>query len=195
MQPKLPRVLETGKVTPVGADRPDSIDTRLIAATNRNLLDEVEENRFREDLYYQPSVFELIVLPLADRLEDILPLARYFAGQLANRRVRFSPQAVQAILAFAWTGNVRQLRNAVQRVCLLCQGDVIPPEHLPAGVSSASVPVDPDEGRLSQVERATIPATLEECDSNRNQAAKKLGISRRALIYKLHDIENDASGS
>ncbi len=195
MQPKLLRVLETGQVTPVGADRPASVDTRLISATNRNLLDEVQENRFREDLYYRLNVFELVVPPLSDRREDILPLARYFAGQFANRQVRFSPQAAQAMLTFAWTGNVRQLRNAVQRAWLLCQGDVILPEHLPARVSSASVPVDPDEGRLSQVERATILATLEECNGNRTQAAKKLGISRRALIYKLHDIENDASGS
>ncbi|MCA9062052.1 MAG: sigma-54-dependent Fis family transcriptional regulator [Planctomycetaceae bacterium] len=189
MQPKLLRVLETHEVTPVGSDRPVTIDTRLIAATNRNLADEVRENRFREDLYYRLNVFELIVPPLAERREDILPLARHFAEKFANRQVRFSPQAVQAMLSHAWTGNIRQLRNAVQRACLLCQGDIILPEHLPASVAADAQPCAAETGRLSQVERATIMATLRECDGNRTQAAKKLGISRRALIYKLREIE------
>ncbi|MCA9083468.1 MAG: sigma-54-dependent Fis family transcriptional regulator [Planctomycetaceae bacterium] len=193
MQPKLLRALETHEVTPVGSDRSVTVDTRLIAATNRNLLDEVHENRFREDLFYRLNVFELVVPPLSERREDILPLARHFANQFASRQVRFSPQAAQAMLAHSWTGNVRQLRNAVQRACLLCQGDVILPEHLPANVATDAGASDPDIGRLSQVERATIIATLRECDGNRTQAARKLGISRRALIYKLREIEDAAS--
>ena len=134
---------------------------------------------------------ELIVPSLADRREDILPLARHFANQFANRQVRMSPQASQAILSHSWNGNVRELRNAIQRACLLCQGDVILPEHLPANIAADATDNAPDVGRLSQVERATILSTLEECDGNRTQAAKKLGISRRALIYKLHDIESE----
>ncbi len=189
MQPKLLRALETHQVTPVGADRPVDVDTRLIAATNRNLQDEVTEGRFREDLYYRLNVVELIVPPLADRREDIIPLAKHFASQFSNRQVRFSPQASRAMLAHTWVGNVRELRNAIQRACLLCQGDVILPEHLPAHVAVDQRAELPDAGRLSQVERATILATLEECDGNRTQTAKVLGISRRALIYKLRDMD------
>ena len=191
MQPKLLRALETNQVTPVGADRSVDVDTRLVAATNRNLMDEIKEGRFREDLFYRLNVVELIVPPLADRREDIIPLARHFANQFANRQVRMSPQASQAILTHSWTGNVRELRNAIQRACLLCQGDVILPEHLPANIAADATAEVSDTGRLSQVERATILSTLEECDGNRTQAAKKLGISRRALIYKLHDIDSE----
>ena len=192
MQPKLLRALETRQVTPVGADRPVAVDTRVIAATNRNLGDEVKQGRFREDLFYRLNVVELIVPPLADRREDIIPLARNFANQFANRQVRMSPQASQAILTHRWNGNVRELRNAIQRACLLCQGDVILPEHLPTNVFAETATEGSDMGRLSQVERATILATLEECDGNRTRAAKKLGISRRALIYKLHNIESES---
>ncbi|QDV24647.1 Transcriptional regulatory protein ZraR [Aureliella helgolandensis] len=191
MQPKLLRALEASEVTPVGGDRTVAIDTRFIAATNRNLVDEIQEGRFREDLFYRLNVVELIVPALADRREDIIPLARYFASQFANRQVRMSPQASRAMLTHSWTGNVRELRNAIQRACLLCQGDVILPEHLPSNIASGPTSDLPDVGRLSQVERATIVATLRECDGNRTQAAKQLGISRRALIYKLHDIEGE----
>jgi len=190
MQPKLLRALETNQVTPVGADRSVDVDTRLVAATNRNLMDEIKEGRFREDLFYRLNVVELIVPPLTDRREDIIPLARHFASRFAKRQVRMSPQASQAILTHSWTGNVRELRNAIQRACLLCQGDVILPEHLPANIAADVTAADSDIGRLSQVEKATILSTLEECDGNRTQAAKKLGISRRALIYKLHDIDS-----
>jgi DNA-binding NtrC family response regulator len=137
-------------------------------------------------------VVELVVPPLRQRREDVLPLARRFAAEFAGGPVRLSPQAVQCLLAYTFSGNVRELRNAIQRACLLCRGDVIIPEHLPpkvAALGSAAPEPDRDGDRLSQVERATILATLEECDGNRTQAAKKLGISRRALIYKLRSIE------
>lgn len=194
MQPKLLRALESHEISPVGDDRTVNVDTRFIAATNRSLADEVREGRFREDLFYRLNVVELIVPALANRREDILPLAKHFANQFAKRQVRLSPQASQAILTHAWTGNVRELRNAIQRACLLCQGDVILPEHLFANVAANQSAELPDGDRLSQVERATILATLEECDGNRTQAAKKLGISRRSLIYKLHDIDDSDTG-
>lgn len=191
LQPKLLRALESGQVTPVGSEVPVQVDTRLVAATNRDLGEAVEQGTFRDDLYYRINVIELIVPPLRDRRDDILPLARRFATEFARSPVRLSPQATQYLLAHQWPGNVRELRNAVQRACLLCRGDVIMPEHLPPKVAATAAggeePVD--TGRLSQVERATILATLEECGQNRTHAAKKLGISRRALIYKLRAIE------
>jgi len=195
LQPKLLRALESGRITPVGSDRPIEVDTRLVAATNRDLSEAVEQGRFRDDLYYRINVVELIVPPLAQRHDDIVPLARQFAVEFAGAPVRLSPQSVQHLLTHAWPGNVRELRNAIQRACLLCRGDVILPEHLPptiAASAAAESPRDAAPGRLSQVERATILATLEECQGNRTHAAKKLGISRRALIYKLRAIETEA---
>lgn len=192
VQPKLLRALESGEITPVGGDLPVHVDVRLIAATNRDLAQAVREGRFREDLYYRINVVELVVPPLAERHEDIAPLARHFAAEFAGGPVRFSPQALQCLLAYRWQGNVRELRNAIQRACLLCRGDVILPEHFPAHVACwAGRPTAHAAGRLSQVEQAAILATLEECGGNRTQAAKKLGISRRTLIYKLHALEED----
>ncbi len=193
LQPKLLRALESGQISPVGSDRVVDVDTRLVAATNRDLETEVAEGRFRDDLYYRINVVELALLPLRDRREDILPLARQFASEFAGGPVRLSPQAMNCLLVHSWPGNVRELRNAIQRACLLCRGDVILPEHMPPRIAcpgnSPPEPAEAAEGRLSQVERATILATLEECGGNRTQAAKKLGISRRALIYKLQAIE------
>mgnify|MGYP000122185087 CR=1 FL=1 len=195
LQPKLLRALESRQITPVGSDRPVEIDTRLIAATNRDLSEAISQGRFRQDLYYRINVVELIVPPLAERTEDILPLARHFAAEAAGTPVRLSPQTVQCLLAHTWPGNVRELRNAIQRACLLCRGDVIMPEHLPpkiAALASATASQQRPTGRLSQVERAAILATLAECHGNRTHAAKKLGISRRALIYKLRAIEAES---
>jgi DNA-binding NtrC family response regulator len=106
--------------------------------------------------------------------------------------VRFSPPANQALLLYDWSGNVRQLRNAIQRACLLCRGDVILAEHLPATIARSADETRPSAdvaaGSLAQMERATILAVLDECGGNRTQAAKKLGISRRTLIYKLREF-------
>jgi DNA-binding NtrC family response regulator len=192
LQPKLLRAIESGQITPVGSDSTVTVDTRLVAATNRDLEQEVAQGRFRDDLYYRINVIEISIRPLRERREDILPLAQRFAIDFLGGPVRLSPQAMNCLLAHLWPGNVRELRNAMQRACLLCRGDVIMPEHLPPKIATAKSGESgeqPDRGRLSQVERATILATLEECNGNRTQAAKKLGISRRGLLYKLRSIE------
>jgi transcriptional regulator with PAS, ATPase and Fis domain len=192
LQPKLLRALESGQIMPVGSDVAIKVDTRLVAATNCDLSEAVRDGRFRDDLYYRINVVELIVPPLRERLDDVLPLASRFAVEFAGGPVRLSPQATQCLLTYRWPGNVRELRNAIQRACLLCRGDVILPEHLPPKIAAPSLsptPEDAEAGRLSQVERATILATLEECGGNRTHTAKKLGISRRALIYKLRAME------
>ncbi|MFZ5833239.1 MAG: sigma-54-dependent transcriptional regulator [Planctomycetota bacterium] len=190
MQPKLLRALESGEITPVGSDAAVRVDARLVAATNRDLAQSVADGKFRDDLYYRINVVEVIVPSLRERREDILPLGRRFASEFAGGPVRLSPQATQSLLAYQWPGNVRELRNAIQRACLLCRGDVILPEHLPPKIAGALPLADATDGdRLSQVERATILATLDECSGNRTHAAKKLGISRRALIYKLRAME------
>ncbi|TWU34109.1 Transcriptional regulatory protein ZraR [Novipirellula aureliae] len=199
LQPKLLRALETQQITPVGTDKPITVDVRLVAATNRDLANDVEIGRFREDLYYRINVIELEIPSLANRREDVLPLAKYFATQYAGRAVRLSPQASQQLLGGQWPGNVRELRNVIQRACLLCRGDVILPEHLgPLAANmtgqshSNSTGTDwSDTNRLSQVERATIVATLDECGGNRTHAAQKLGISRRTLLNKLKEMESE----
>jgi len=197
LQPKLLRALQERTVRPVGGDTETPIDVRVVAASNRDLETAIEERKFREDLYYRINVVELIVPPLRDRSDDILPLARQFAIEFAGAPVRLSPHAVQCLVSYSWPGNVRELRNAIQRACLLCRGDIILPEHLPPKIAALTVSADTavtDTGRLSQVERATILATLEECQGNRTHAAKKLGISRRALIYKLRAIQLEKRG-
>jgi DNA-binding NtrC family response regulator len=166
-----------------------------VAATNRDLGVAVTEGQFREDLYYRINVVELSVPPLRERGEDVLELARRFAAEFVGGPIRLSPQAVRCLISHPWPGNVRELRNAIQLACLVCRGDVILPEHLPpkiAARASGSDQQDPKAGHLSQIERATILATLEECNGNRTQAAKKLGISRRGLIYKLRAIEAES---
>lgn len=193
VQAKLLRALEAKEIIPVGSETPVPTDFRLIAATNQDLAALVRSGRFREDLYFRINVIELSVPPLKDRKEDILPLAEFFARHFAQQPVRFSPQATVCLLAYSWPGNVRQLRNAVQRACLLSRGHIILPEHLPPEIAAMKATDMPgeraDEGRLPAMERATILATLAECGGNRTLAAKKLGISRRALIYKLKALE------
>ena len=194
LQPKLLRAIESGQITPVGSDTPVAVDVRLVAATNRDLAQAVADGQFRDDLYYRINVVEVVVPPLVERSDDLLPLVTRFAGEFAGGPVRLSPQATQCLMAHQWPGNVRELRNAIQRACLLCRGDVILPEHLPpkiAALANSPDRRDTPSGRLSQVERATILATLEECDGNRTHAAKKLGISRRTLIYKIRAIETE----
>ncbi len=196
LQAKLLRVLENREIMPLGSDVPVRVDFRLVAATNRDLIEAVADGRFREDLFYRLNVFELSVPALRDRREDILPLARHFAETFAGRTVRFSPQAATALLAHPWPGNVRELRNAVQRACLLARGDVILPEHLPRPISQTlQAQGDSQMGRLDLVERAAILATLDECGGNRTLAARKLGISRRTLIYKLRAIQDEREAS
>jgi DNA-binding NtrC family response regulator len=195
LQPALLRAVEAGQITPVGTDTPVEVDVRLIAATNRNLEEAIAAGQFREDLFYRINVVELVVPPLRQRREDVLPLARRFAIEFSRGPMRLSPQTMQCMLTYGWPGNVRELRNAVQRACLLSRGDVILPEHLPpkiaAACTAAGVTSTSDGDRLSQVERAAILATLAETEGNRTQAAKKLGISRRALIYKLRAMEEE----
>jgi DNA-binding NtrC family response regulator len=188
LQPKLLRAIESGQIIPVGSDTPVQVDARLIAATNRDLAEAVRKGEFREDLFYRINVVELVVPPLRDRHQDILPLARHFANEFARTTMHLSPQAIQCLLAYPWPGNVRELRNVIHRACLLCQGDVIMPEHVQPTCDpqkTSGTAADAGAGRLSQLERATILATLEECNNNRTQAAKKLGISRRTLINKI----------
>jgi DNA-binding NtrC family response regulator len=191
LQAKLLRVLQDGRFQRVGANKEWHTHARILAATNRDLEKEVEGGRFREDLFYRLNVIELYVPPLRERREDILPLAGLFVAQFTKRRARFSPEVTHCLHEYRWPGNVRELRNAMERASLLSHGELILPEHLPARIHRPAPeakepdPAPSNQSRLEDVERQTILNVLREHGFNRTETAKALGISRRALLYKL----------
>jgi transcriptional regulator with PAS, ATPase and Fis domain len=191
LQAKLLHFLEHKSINRVGSTEEIAVDVRVLSATHRALKDEVSAGRFRQDLYYRLAAFTLSIPPLRERTSEILLLAEHFARDQAlrqGRRVpRLDPLASQALLAHDWPGNVRELRNAIEHAFVLAD-DIILVEHLPeeirgtesVGRRGALV------GQLDAVERSNIVAALEAENGNRTRAAERLGISRRALIYKLH---------
>jgi len=189
LQAKLLRVTQDGLFSRVGSNKELRTNARVLAATNRNLEDEVKAGRFREDLFYRLNVVELNVPPLRERREDILPLANCFIAEFTRGKARFSSSVTENLLRYSWPGNVRELRNAMERAALLSLGEVILPEHLPGkvrGAGDSGAKIEPGEAeRLGEIERQAIVQTLRKHDFNRTETAKALGISRRALIYKL----------
>jgi DNA-binding NtrC family response regulator len=189
LQAKLLRVTQEGRFNRIGSNHEIQTNARILAATNRLLEEEVKAGRFREDLFYRLNVVELNIPPLRERQEDILPLASAFIAEFTQGRARFSSAVVDCLTRYAWPGNVRQLRNAMERAALLSRGELILPEHLPAQVRPGpeSVPATQpaDQHRLGEIERQAIFQALRKHDFNRTETAKALGISRRALLYKL----------
>jgi DNA-binding NtrC family response regulator len=192
LQAKLLRVAQDGRFQRIGSNTEIHSDTRILAATNRNLEEEVKAGRFREDLFYRLNVVELNVPPLRERREDILPLANQMLAGLTQNRARLSASVANFLEAYSWPGNVRELRNAMERASLLCRGDLIVAEHLPARIrpgASPSVSLEsPDARKLDEVEAQAVLQMLRKNDFNRTATAKALGISRRALIYKLQRL-------
>jgi DNA-binding NtrC family response regulator len=192
LQAKLLRVAQDGRFQRIGSNTEIHSDARILAATNRNLEEEVKAGRFRADLFHRLNVFEVSVPPLRERREDILPLANQMLAQMTQNRMRLSSSVANYLEAYSWPGNVRELRNAMERASLLCRGDLIVPEHLPARIrpgAQTSSSVDPaDAGKLEEVETQVVVQTLRKNDFNRTATAKALGISRRALIYKLQRL-------
>ena len=193
MQAKLLRVLEQGEITKVGSGEPTRLDVRVIAATNRALDREVAAGRFRADLYYRLNVVALSVPALRDRREDIQLLLRAFLDEFAKQFGKTfrgaSVRAEQMLMQYDWPGNVRELKNAVERACMLAEGEflddfdvVLRPVTLTASSHTAVAgPIRP----IADLERQEIVRALEETRGNKNQAARRLGISRRALYRRL----------
>ena len=192
LQAKLLRVMQDGKFQRVGSNREIHTNARILAASNRDLEAEVKAGRFREDLYYRLNVVELNLPPLRDRREDILPLANLFVSGFARNRARFAEATAGCLRNYAWPGNVRELRNAIERAVLLSQSELILPDHLPAklreAAKSAAPAATPDTQTMDEIERHAILAALQQHKSNRTETAKALGISRRALLYKLQRL-------
>jgi DNA-binding NtrC family response regulator len=189
LQAKLLRVTQNGCFNRVGSNTELHTNSRILAATNSNLEEKVKAGRFREDLFYRLNVVELNLPPLRERPEDILPLATHFIAEFTQGKARFSTSVTECLERYPWPGNVRELRNAMERAALLSRSELILPEHLPARLRGAGEPPtiseSPDPQRLGEIERQAIFAALRKNNFNRTETAKALGISRRALIYKL----------
>ena len=216
-QVKLLRVLQEGELRPVGENRAEKVDVRVLAATLRDLGRLVERGEFREDLYYRLNVVNVRVPPLRERHSDILLLARAFLARF-NRELNreppvrgFGPEAESLLASYAWPGNVRELENAMERAVLLAEGELILPENLPERLwavpppasTPALTPTRPSsEANLSlkqairDLEESYIRAALRRTRGNRTRAAEVLEISHRALLYKIKEygIDADAEG-
>ncbi|MEM6553731.1 MAG: sigma-54 dependent transcriptional regulator [Planctomycetota bacterium] len=197
MQAKLLRVLESGEVVRLGSNETRLVDVRLISATNRDLDAMVKDGSFREDLYFRIRGVELPIPPLRQRREDIALLVDHYTRQFANEMDRTPPtvseDVQQALTAYAWPGNVRQLINAVQNMVVVAEGDRLETRHLPPEIrDSAGLPdtasATPTAGvSLDQLEKQAIRETLKLTAGNREQAAKMLGIGERTLYRKLKE--------
>ena len=177
-QAKLLRVLESGEFERLGSSRTRKVKVRVVSATNADLPAMIREGRFREDLYYRLNVIELRLPPLAERVDDILPLAEYFLDGAA----RLDEGARAALVAHPWPGNVRELKNAIQRAALLCADGVITARDLglePARATSARMSVD------AEPDRDMIEGALRNARGVISQAASELGLSRQALYRRI----------
>jgi len=194
LQAKLLRVLQDGTFQRVGSNKEFKTTARIIAATNRNLEDEIEKGNFREDLFYRLNIFELFLAPLRERKDDILPLATQFAQQFSGGNARFSASVSTILSIYEWPGNVRELQNAMERATLMARGSMIMPEHLPQRVTKENpnaVAQSSSSTKIEDMERILILQALRDNNDNRTEAAKALGIGRRTLQYKLKKIEDD----
>jgi len=210
LQAKLLRALQDGRVRPVGADREYQVDVRLIAASNVDLLERVSAGAFREDLYFRLEAFQLPVPPLRDRGEDLELLAMRFLLRFALARQRpartLSERALRRMRAYPWRGNVRELRNAMERAVTFCDRAEVGPEHLPERVrtdttgvqtrTSASIPAFLLDGdvlpNLNELRQRYIVHVLERVGGNKRRAAALLGVGRRTLYRWLDELEPGA---
>lgn len=203
LQAKLLRALQEGEIRRVGDSRMIRVDVRVIAATNRDLEEEVRQGTFREDLYYRLNVFPIRLPPLRDRREDIPLLAEHFLARVAEEEKaspkRLSPDALRVLMNYSWPGNVRELRHALERAALLSEGELIderdlpphltlPREQLTVALPEDALTIPETTARIvHEVERELIRRALARTANNRTEAARLLGLSRRALLYKLKE--------
>jgi DNA-binding NtrC family response regulator len=201
LQVKLLRVLEDRKIRRLGGNRNIDIDARVIAATNRNLKEAIEDKTFREDLYYRLNVFPIHISPLRDRREDIPPLLDYFIKRFSrefNKRIReISRDALDLLMRYHWPGNVRELRNVVERICIMHNAEVIKPDFLPAEIwgeaprreAPCSYDIPPEgimlEEMIGEIEKDLIEKAVRITGGNVAKTARLLNVPRGTLRYKL----------
>lgn len=208
IQAKLLRILETNEFTPLGAIKSEKVDIRLIAATNRDLKKMVSYKKFRKDLFYRLNVLRIHIPPLRERSKDILPIANSALQSLALRSKSepktISSKALEIMTKFVWEGNVRELENVIERAVLLCDGDTIIPEHLPAYIKEAkenilvedeyesAVAAQPAMQKIipiTEIEKAYIFWALTQTDFNKSEAARLLGIDLSTLYRKIEKYD------
>jgi two-component system NtrC family response regulator len=204
VQGKLLRVLQERVVDVLGSDAPEPVDVRLVAATNQDLRARVREQEFREDLFYRLAVFEVLVHPLRERLEDLPLLVEHFVARFARGRDLIVPESlVQELARRPWPGNVRELENAIERVVILSRDDVLRQEDLPhlaevtvapptgqaappaVGEPGEWPPLPPDGLSLVELERSVIERVLALKQWNISQSARYLGVPRHILTYRM----------
>jgi DNA-binding NtrC family response regulator len=192
LQVKLLRVLQEKEIRSLGSDRSRKVDVRILAATNKDLREEIEKGRFREDLYYRLNVVSIRVPPLRERTDDVLPLAKHFLRKHARKRslppLNLDPAAASLMLRYPWPGNVRELENAMERAVALTTGEVLRPEDLPETIRGTilapAVPLDAGMP-LEELEKRYILHVLKQQGGNRIRAAAVLKIGRNTLWRKL----------
>jgi DNA-binding NtrC family response regulator len=194
LQVKLLRFLQEHEFERVGGDQTIRVDVRIIAATNRDLREEVARGRFREDLYYRLNVVNVELPPLRERKADVPSLSRFFLDRFAKENGKniegFSPETVELLLAHDWPGNVRELENAIERAVVMATGPIVEPRQLPPAVrpavkASSSLPPVPGS-TLADLEKYAILETLSSVGGSTSKAADILGISVRTIQYRLH---------
>lgn len=182
IQMKILRLLEEKEIVPLGSAKPIRVDVRLVAATNKNLLDEVKQGRFREDLYYRLNVIPVVLPPLRQRREDIPLLAEHFLKSVCSRENlgerKFAKAALDVLKRRAWPGNIRELRHAIERAVILSDSYYIKTGHL-------GMPIGKSRKSLDELQEAEIQRVLEECGGNVRKAAKILGVGRATLYRRI----------
>jgi DNA-binding NtrC family response regulator len=181
IQMKLLRFLEQKEIIPLGSTKPIKIDVRLIAATNKDLMEEVKKGKFREDLFYRLNVIPLMLPPLRQRKDDIPVLADHFLRAICEREAlgekKLLKTTSEALKNYKWPGNIRELRHVVERSAVLSDSYYIKPEHLGLEVVKSK--------SLNELQEAEMKRVLQECGGNISQAAKILGVGRATLYRKL----------
>jgi len=206
LQVKLLRVIQEREIDKIGNAHPIKVNVRILAATNRNLKNLVEDGQFREDLYYRLSVVTIDVPPLRERQEDIPLLAQHFAKQFSDRYaipgLRLTEEALEKLAQYNWPGNVRELQNVIERASVLAKNDKIDADDLPLEIRSSSPRIAninlklPEEGiDLEQIEKEILLQALERHCWNQSQAARYLNISRKTLIYRMEKFALLAPGA
>ena len=188
-QAKLLRVLQEREFQRLGGTRTMRANVRVIAATNRDLRRAMDRGDFREDLYYRLHVFEILLPPLRDRPEDVIPLSEAFLKDIGQSFGRppagMTREAKQALLGYRWPGNVRELRNILERAAIVCEGGLIAPEHLALQTDDRAAVRTTN---VKDVERQLIEQVLRESGGNKSKAARRLGLTRKELYGRLKRV-------
>ncbi|MDR1165942.1 MAG: sigma-54 dependent transcriptional regulator [Deltaproteobacteria bacterium] len=189
LQAKLLRALQEGEIQPVGSDSVEKVDTRFIAATNRDLVKEVEAGRFREDLYWRLNVVAIYVPALRERPQDLAPLANFFIQEYARKNRKdvkgLTAGATAAIMNYCWPGNIRELQNAMERAVILTRGDRVSEKDMPLNLAPSFQPTVDIPLNLEELEKLAVEKALNRAEGNKTLAAAKLGVTRKTLAAKL----------